>query len=153
MATDFEMAHRAPMFNYGSSSGFFTGYSNCRLQTTNATTVNPHHHHHQNRSIDRRMWQSMSPLRQFRKMPEEIVKKIEKKNFPWERFVIHICFLLCFISKGFHTLGNYGPEQLTVQYKIEVARRRGRVPSRYIDQNKTIGQDARYINGTISCCG
>lgn len=35
--------------------------------------------------IDRRIWQSMSPLRQFRKMPEEIVKKIEKKNFPWER--------------------------------------------------------------------
>lgn len=35
--------------------------------------------------IDRRMWQSMSPLRQFRKMPEEIVKKIEKKGFPWER--------------------------------------------------------------------
>lgn len=35
--------------------------------------------------IDRRMWQSMSPLRQFRKMPEEIIKKIEKKNFPWER--------------------------------------------------------------------
>ncbi|KAL1374653.1 hypothetical protein pipiens_000749, partial [Culex pipiens pipiens] len=35
--------------------------------------------------IDRRMWQSMSPLRQFRRMPEEIVKKIEKKNFPWER--------------------------------------------------------------------
>jgi hypothetical protein len=37
--------------------------------------------------VDRRMWQSMSPLRQFRKMPEEIVKKIEKKNFPWERSV------------------------------------------------------------------
>lgn len=35
--------------------------------------------------VDKRMWQSMSPLRQFRKMPEEIVKKIEKKNFPWER--------------------------------------------------------------------
>lgn len=35
--------------------------------------------------VDRRMWQSMSPLRQFRKMPEEVVKKIEKKNFPWER--------------------------------------------------------------------
>lgn len=31
------------------------------------------------------MWQSMTPLRQFRKMPEEYVKKIEKKNFPWER--------------------------------------------------------------------
>lgn len=35
--------------------------------------------------IDRRMWQSMTPLRQFRKVPEEIIKKIEKKNFPWER--------------------------------------------------------------------
>uniref|UniRef100_T1JH32 U5 small nuclear ribonucleoprotein 200 kDa helicase n=1 Tax=Strigamia maritima TaxID=126957 RepID=T1JH32_STRMM len=35
--------------------------------------------------IDKRMWQSMSPLRQFRKIPEEVVKKIEKKNFPWER--------------------------------------------------------------------
>ncbi|KAK2712756.1 U5 small nuclear ribonucleoprotein 200 kDa helicase-like [Artemia franciscana] len=35
--------------------------------------------------IDKRMWQSMSPLRQFKKIPEEIVKKLEKKNFPWER--------------------------------------------------------------------
>ena len=36
--------------------------------------------------IDKRMWQSMSPLRQFKKMKEEVIKKIEKKNFPWERF-------------------------------------------------------------------
>ena len=36
--------------------------------------------------INRRMWQSMSPLRQFKKIPEEVIKKIEKKNFPWERF-------------------------------------------------------------------
>ncbi|XP_033632749.1 U5 small nuclear ribonucleoprotein 200 kDa helicase-like [Asterias rubens] len=36
--------------------------------------------------IDKRMWQSMNPLRQFRKIPEEVVRKIEKKNFPWERF-------------------------------------------------------------------
>ena len=36
--------------------------------------------------IDKRMWQSMSPLRQFKKIPEEVVKKIEKKNFPFERF-------------------------------------------------------------------
>lgn len=35
--------------------------------------------------IDRRMWPSMSPLRQFRKIPEEVIKKIEKKSFPWER--------------------------------------------------------------------
>lgn len=27
----------------------------------------------------------MCPLRQFRKLPEEVVKKIEKKNFPFER--------------------------------------------------------------------
>ncbi|KAJ2939955.1 hypothetical protein O0L34_g6662 [Tuta absoluta] len=35
--------------------------------------------------VDRRMWQSMSPLRQFKKMPEEVIKKLEKKNFPWEK--------------------------------------------------------------------
>lgn len=35
--------------------------------------------------IDRRMWQSMCPLRQFRKIPLDVVKKIEKKNFPFER--------------------------------------------------------------------
>ena len=27
----------------------------------------------------------MSPLRQFRRIPEEVVRKIEKKNFPFER--------------------------------------------------------------------
>ena len=36
--------------------------------------------------IDKRMWQSMCPLRQFKKIPEEVVKKIEKRNIPWERF-------------------------------------------------------------------
>ncbi|EPQ10851.1 U5 small nuclear ribonucleoprotein 200 kDa helicase [Myotis brandtii] len=35
--------------------------------------------------IDKRMWRSMCPLRQFRKLPEEAVKKIEKKEFPFER--------------------------------------------------------------------
>ncbi|XP_063432226.1 U5 small nuclear ribonucleoprotein 200 kDa helicase-like [Mytilus trossulus] len=37
--------------------------------------------------VNKRMWQSMCPLRQFvdRKMPIEIIKKIEKKNFPFER--------------------------------------------------------------------
>lgn len=35
--------------------------------------------------IDKRMWQSMTPLRQFRKVPDEVIKKVEKKNFPWER--------------------------------------------------------------------
>ncbi|VDP05372.1 unnamed protein product [Soboliphyme baturini] len=35
--------------------------------------------------VNRRMWQSMCPLRQFRKIPEELIKKIEKKNFSFER--------------------------------------------------------------------
>ncbi len=35
--------------------------------------------------IDRRMWQSMSPLRQFKKIPLDVVRKIEKKNFAFER--------------------------------------------------------------------
>ncbi|XP_074602133.1 U5 small nuclear ribonucleoprotein l(3)72Ab [Brevipalpus obovatus] len=35
--------------------------------------------------IDKKMWESMSPLRQFKKIPEDVVKKLEKKNFPWER--------------------------------------------------------------------
>ena len=28
----------------------------------------------------------MTPLRQFKKIPMEVIKKIEKKDFPWERF-------------------------------------------------------------------
>ncbi len=36
--------------------------------------------------IDRRMWQSMSPLRQFKKIPSDVVAKIEKKNFSFENF-------------------------------------------------------------------
>lgn len=37
--------------------------------------------------VNKRMWQSMCPLRQFKdkKMPIEVIKKIEKKNFPFER--------------------------------------------------------------------
>lgn len=35
--------------------------------------------------IDKRMWQSMSPLRQFKKIPEDVIRRLEKKNFPWER--------------------------------------------------------------------
>ena len=36
--------------------------------------------------IDRRMWLAQTPLRQFKGIPEDIIKKIEKKDFPWERF-------------------------------------------------------------------
>lgn len=36
--------------------------------------------------VDRRMWISMSPLRQFKKLPDAIVQKIEKReDFVWER--------------------------------------------------------------------
>ena len=36
--------------------------------------------------IEKRMWLSMTPLRQFKKLPDEVVKKIEKKYFTWSRF-------------------------------------------------------------------
>eukprot|EP01027_Heterolobosea_sp_BB2_P011038 GEZU01016104.1.p1 GENE.GEZU01016104.1~~GEZU01016104.1.p1 ORF type:complete len:2151 (-),score=711.87 GEZU01016104.1:145-6597(-) len=36
--------------------------------------------------VDRRMWSSQSPLRQFKGIPEDIVKRIEKKDISWERF-------------------------------------------------------------------
>lgn len=36
--------------------------------------------------IDRRMWLAQTPLRQFKGIPEDIIRKIEKKDFPWERF-------------------------------------------------------------------
>ncbi|XP_046850049.1 U5 small nuclear ribonucleoprotein 200 kDa helicase-like [Xenia sp. Carnegie-2017] len=36
--------------------------------------------------INKRMWLSMTPLRQFTKIPMEVIRKIEKKDFPWERF-------------------------------------------------------------------
>lgn len=31
-------------------------------------------------------WQSMTPLRQFKKLPDDVIRRIEKKDFPWERF-------------------------------------------------------------------
>ena len=36
--------------------------------------------------IDKRMWMSMCPLRQFKKMPEEVIRKIEKRNLVWDTF-------------------------------------------------------------------
>ena len=35
--------------------------------------------------VERRMWSSQTPLRQFRDIPEDILKKLEKKDFPMER--------------------------------------------------------------------
>ena len=38
--------------------------------------------------IDHRMWGSMIPLRQFKTIPEEVLKKLEKKDIiQWERFL------------------------------------------------------------------
>jgi len=34
--------------------------------------------------VTKRMWQSMCPLRQFKKCPIQIITKLEKKSFPWE---------------------------------------------------------------------
>ncbi|CDS42389.1 U5 small nuclear ribonucleoprotein 200 kDa [Echinococcus multilocularis] len=35
--------------------------------------------------IERRMWESMCPLRQFKKLPDEVITKLEKKALPFER--------------------------------------------------------------------
>lgn len=35
---------------------------------------------------ERRMWLSQSPLRQFKTIPEAYVRKLEKKDIPWERY-------------------------------------------------------------------
>ncbi len=32
-----------------------------------------------------RMWAAQSPLRQFNNIPSEVVKRIEAKDFPWQR--------------------------------------------------------------------
>lgn len=39
--------------------------------------------------VDKQMWQSMTPLRQFRKfnLHDQIIRRVEKKELPWERLV------------------------------------------------------------------
>ncbi|KAG0180469.1 DEIH-box ATPase [Apophysomyces sp. BC1034] len=36
--------------------------------------------------VEKRAWLSMSPLRQFKAMPADLVKRLERKEFPWERY-------------------------------------------------------------------
>ncbi|BEJ17062.1 hypothetical protein CspHIS471_0604630 [Cutaneotrichosporon sp. HIS471] len=36
--------------------------------------------------VERRMWKSMTPLRQFPRIRPEIVQKVERKEFPWYRY-------------------------------------------------------------------
>lgn len=35
--------------------------------------------------IEHRCWLGMTPLRQFKRLPEEVIRKIEKKNLPFDR--------------------------------------------------------------------
>ena len=35
--------------------------------------------------VDRRSWLSLSPLRQFKGIPEDVIRKLEKKDLPFER--------------------------------------------------------------------
>jgi pre-mRNA-splicing helicase BRR2 len=37
--------------------------------------------------VERRVWESMSPLRQFKGIPDVLVKKLERKNIPWARYL------------------------------------------------------------------
>ncbi|EEB07212.1 U5 snRNP complex subunit Brr2 [Schizosaccharomyces japonicus yFS275] len=36
--------------------------------------------------IDKRMWSTMSPLRQFPHCPTDVIRRVEKKDFPWHRY-------------------------------------------------------------------
>lgn len=36
--------------------------------------------------VDKRMWSVMSPLRQFRGIPSEVVQRAERKEYPWYRY-------------------------------------------------------------------
>lgn len=36
--------------------------------------------------VDKRMWMSMNPLRQFKSIPGDIIKRLERKEFPWHRY-------------------------------------------------------------------
>eukprot|EP00003_Mantamonas_plastica_P009401 TRINITY_DN1876_c0_g1_i1.p1 TRINITY_DN1876_c0_g1~~TRINITY_DN1876_c0_g1_i1.p1 ORF type:complete len:2192 (+),score=792.85 TRINITY_DN1876_c0_g1_i1:639-7214(+) len=36
--------------------------------------------------INHRMWAAETPLNQFRDIPKDIIKQIEKKDFPWDRY-------------------------------------------------------------------
>ncbi|KAI9208743.1 Sec63 Brl domain-containing protein [Polychytrium aggregatum] len=36
--------------------------------------------------VDRRMWLSMNPLRQFRSFPADLIKRLESKEFAWDRY-------------------------------------------------------------------
>jgi pre-mRNA-splicing helicase BRR2 len=39
--------------------------------------------------VDKQMWQSMTPLRQFKKfkLPDQLIKRVEKKDLPWARLL------------------------------------------------------------------
>lgn len=36
--------------------------------------------------VDKRMWLSMNPLRQFKAVPADVIKRLERKEFPWDRY-------------------------------------------------------------------
>ncbi|KAI0244580.1 Pre-mRNA-splicing helicase BRR2 [Massospora cicadina] len=37
--------------------------------------------------VDRRCWLSMTPLRQFRTIPPDLIKRIDAKKYPWDRYL------------------------------------------------------------------
>ncbi|CAO3589811.1 unnamed protein product [Absidia cylindrospora] len=36
--------------------------------------------------VEKRSWLSMSPLRQFKGMPQDLIRRLERKEFPWDRY-------------------------------------------------------------------
>ncbi|KAI8147636.1 Sec63 Brl domain-containing protein [Fennellomyces sp. T-0311] len=36
--------------------------------------------------VEKRAWLSMTPLRQFKQIPADLIRRLERKEFPWERY-------------------------------------------------------------------
>ena len=36
--------------------------------------------------VEKRMWSTMTPLRQFKNVPLDIIRRAERKEFPWHRY-------------------------------------------------------------------
>ena len=59
--------------------------------------------------VDKRVWLSMSPLRQFKtaagalKLADPIIKKIEKKDFSWERLQVALSHTHTHTNTNTHT--------------------------------------------------
>lgn len=50
--------------------------------------------------VEKRMWGSMTPLRQFPKVPQDVIRKAEGKQFPWYRYFDLVSYMSCVVCNG-----------------------------------------------------